>query len=105
LRRLAPWAGWICGIGGWFVAHQFGSDFVQWQCSRAAPAIMILVGIAGAVIVIAGGLISLGQWRRTKVDADARSFIAGTGTLAAGIFLIALVFQTMSTPIIPRCFG
>ena len=37
--------------------------------------------------------------------AGSRRFIAGTGELAAGLFLLAIVFQTLSSPIIPRCYG
>jgi hypothetical protein len=109
MTRVAPWAGWIGGLAGWITTHQLGSDFVQLTCSRASPGLMLLLGLVGAGVVLCGALLSLAIWRRdAQVDqpfVGARRFIAGTGVLAAGIFLLAIVFQTLSTLLIPRCFG
>lgn len=107
MRRLLPWAGWIGGIAGWMFSDQTGSDLAQLDCTRADPLTMALIGLVGAALAIGGGLLSLGVWRtpgRTDQPyAGARRFIAGTGILAAGIFLLAILFQTMSSLIIPRC--
>jgi hypothetical protein len=109
MTRFAPWAGWVGGIVGWLATHQFGSDFVQLNCSRAASPLMLLVSLLGAGIALVGAQLSLRVWRRdARIDlpfVKARRFIAGTGVLAAGLFLLAILFQMPSSLIVPRCFG
>jgi hypothetical protein len=107
MSPLAPWAGWIAGILGWIASDQLGSDLVQLDCTRADLAPMLAIGIIGAAVAILGGLVSLRAWRRPgqaqPVSVGARRLIAGTGTLAAGIFLLAILFQTTASFIIPQC--
>lgn len=108
MSRLTPWAGWIGGLLGWTLSDQAGSDLAQWDCTLAVPPGMLLIGIAGAVLALAGALISFRVWRQLAGELDqpyagARRFIAITGVLATGIFLLAIVFQTMSSFIIPQC--
>jgi hypothetical protein len=107
MNRLAPWAGWIGGLLGWMLSDQVGTSLAQADCTKADLPVMALIGAAGAAIVVVGGLIS---WRVWRSDGDperhgtsTRHFIAGTGALAAGIFLFAILFQTMSSFIIPQC--
>jgi len=107
MRGLAAWAGWIGGLGGWAVSDQVGTSLAQADCTRADLPVMVAIGVAGAAVVIAGGLISLSVWR-TAGDPDrpgegTRRFIAATSVLAAGIFLLAILFQTMSSFVIPQC--
>ncbi len=107
MRRLLHWAGWVGGIAGWIFSDQTGSDLAQLDCTRAEPLTMVLIGLVGAALAIGGGLISLTVWRTPGATdhpyAGARRFIAGTGMLAAGIFLLAILFQTVSSLIIPQC--
>jgi hypothetical protein len=110
MSRLAPFAGWAGGLLGWFLSDQLGTSLVQSHCGRADPLLMALIGIAGALVVLAGGLVSLHVWQRSATPLEtarsaARGFIAGTGLLASGIFLLAILFQTISSFVIPRCFG
>ena len=108
MKALAPWAGWILGIVGWMMTHQTGSDLAQTDCTKAHLPLMLAIGVAGASLALVGGLVSLRLWRRLAGNmeqpyAGARRFIAATGGLAAGIFLLAIVFQTLASFIIPRC--
>jgi hypothetical protein len=108
MSKLAPWAGWILGILGWVLSDQIGSDLAQTDCTLADPPLMLLIGSCGAALAILGGLVSARVWRRMRGDieqpyAGARRFVAATGTLAAGIFLLAIVFQTAASLIIPQC--
>jgi hypothetical protein len=108
MKALAPWAGWIGGILGWMFTHQTGSDLTQTDCTKADLPVMLAIAFIGAALVILGALVSLRVWRGLAGDleqpyAGARRFIAATGGLAAGIFLLAIVFQTLSSFIIPQC--
>jgi hypothetical protein len=110
MSRLAPFAGWAGGLFGWFLSDQLGSSLVQDDCGRAEPLLMGLIGLGGALIVLAGAIVSLHVWQGSNAAvATARSapraFVAATGLLASGIFLLAILFQTMSSFVIPRCFG
>ena len=108
MKALAPWAGWIGGIAGWMASDQIGSDLAQQNCARADPPVMLVIGLLGAAIALSGAAISWNAWRRRPdeeiVPARAtRRFIAITGVLAAGIFTLAILFQTISSFIIPQC--
>ena len=107
MTRLSAWAGWIGGLLGWVLSDQCGTSLAQADCTRADPPVMVAIGVAGAIIVIAGGLVSLSVWRNAgdldRPGEGTRRFIAATGVLAAGVFLLAIVFQTMSSFVIPQC--
>jgi hypothetical protein len=94
----AGWAGWIAGPLGWFIHQQVGSATNYWDCSVGRPWLVIGLGLACALIVLAGGLISLRGLRRAG-GGDGSSngrFIAIMGLMAAGVFLVAVLGQTMA---------
>jgi hypothetical protein len=107
MSRLLPWSGWIAGLLGWMLSHQLGSDLAQLDCDRAEPLAMLLIGASGAALAVAGGLLSLTIWRTPgqldQPGAGTRRFAAGTGMLGAAIFLLAILFQTISAFLIPQC--
>lgn len=109
MSALRPWAAWIGGIAGWFVAQQLGSQIAQADCTLAHPFVLLFVGGIGAALAVSGALWSWAVWRSPgNLDhpyAGSRRFIAGTGALAVVLFLIAILFQTLSPFIIPQCFG
>jgi cytochrome c-type biogenesis protein CcmH/NrfG len=109
MSALRPWAAWIGGIAGWFVAQQLGSQINQLDCQRAHGGWLLVIGAVGALLALSGAAISWPVWRAPgSLDqpyAGSRRFIAGTGELAAGLFLLAILFQTLASLIIPRCYG
>ena len=48
MSRLSPWAGWAGGLLGWVLSDQAGSDLAQWNCTNAAPPLMLVP--AGTVL-------------------------------------------------------
>ena len=109
MKALTPWAAWIGGAAGWALTHQLGSDLTQYDCRRADPGLMLVIGLLGASIILAGAAWSWPVWRaRANIAhpyAGSRRFIAGTGELAAGLFLLAIIFQTVASFIVPQCHG
>jgi hypothetical protein len=95
VRDKAGWAGWIAGPVGWFVHQQVGSATNYWDCSVGRPWLVIGLGLACAVIVLAGGAVSLRGLRMSGGGGNGR-FIAVMGLMAAGVFLVAVVGQTMA---------
>lgn len=108
VARLVPWAGWVGGFTGWALAHQIGSDLDQAHCALADPLLMVVIGLCGAALAGGGGWIALRHWRNSDHDisqtgAGATRFFALASGLAAGLFLLAIIFQTASSLIIPQC--
>jgi hypothetical protein len=107
VTRLKPWAGWVGGLFGWLISDLIGTSLAQANCAKAELPVMVAIGATGAGIAIVGGLVSWSAWRSAgeldQPGAGTRRFLAGTGILAAGIFLFAIIFQTMSSFIIPQC--
>jgi hypothetical protein len=105
VRERAGWAGWIAGPLGWFVHQQVGSATNYWNCSVGRPWLVIGLGLACALIVVAGGAVSWRGLRRAgrgDVSGNGR-FIAIMGLMVAGVFLIAVVGQTMAGIVFTGC--
>jgi len=101
VSRKAAWAGWIAGPVGWAVHQQVGSMVNYWDCTVGRPWLVIGLGLACALMVAAGGAVSwrglrsAGKTGRADGSGNGR-FIAMMGLLTAGIFLVAVIAQTMA---------
>jgi hypothetical protein len=104
-ERLLPWSGFLAVLIGWALTHQIGSNSNFDKCQGTDPLPMVLLGVAGLTILLAGGLLSHRLWRRGEAETQARRFLASVGMGLCALFAIALVFQTLSSLIIPQCFG
>jgi hypothetical protein len=104
-ERLIPWSGLIAVLLGWAVVHQIGSNSAFDKCAAAAPLPMALLGLAGLLILLAGGLLSHRVWKRGEAETATRRFLGLVGTGMCALFAVALVFQTLSSMIIPQCFA
>lgn len=100
-----PWAGAFFGPALWY-AHQQGLGvLVYFNCRAAGPVVVVL-----ASLVAIGGLAAAGWWsslvwrrRESPPEFDVRRFIAMLSVLSAGIFSLALIFQTLAGVLIPGC--
>lgn len=105
--RAAPWAGWLLGPAAWAVHHQAGSDlaFGIDHCTGGWP--QVGLGVACALVALAGAVISWaslsGPLRSSAVNV--RLFIGLVGTAGSGLFLLAILFQTFASLIVPPCFA
>ena len=98
VSRKAAWAGWIAGPVGWAAHQQVSSMVNYWDCTVGRPWLVIGLGLACALMVAAGGALS---WRGLRNSGRANGsgngrFIAIMGLLTAGIFLVAVIAQTMA---------
>jgi hypothetical protein len=92
------WAGWIAGPVGWAAHQQVSSMVNYWDCTVGRPWLVIGLGLACALMVAAGGALSwrgLRNFGRADGSGNGR-FIAMMGLLTAGIFLVAVIAQTMA---------
>ena len=103
----APWTGWWAGPIAWALHHQGGSDlaFGQTACTTGAP--QIGLGLACAVIALIGAWVSwstrAGPLRSSAFNV--RMFVCLVGAMGSGLFLIAILFQTFASLIVPPCFA
>ena len=104
-ERFLPWSGLIAVLIGWGLTHQIGSNSNFDKCAATDPFPMAMLGIAGLLILLAGGLLSRKVWKRGDGETQARRFLALVGTGMCALFAAALVFQTISSFIIPQCFA
>ena len=100
-----PWAGFLGAGTGWALAHQIGSNLDVQHCELMSPLVAVLIGFAGLSCAVGGGLYSYGVYRRGEAATGARHFLSTVSMLTATLFSVALVWQTISSLIIPRCYG
>jgi len=102
-ERLLPWSGFVLGAVAWAVSQQWGSARTNAACLQAWAWQTFLIGLVALVTVIVGGGLS---WRaRRETEAPPLRFIAGVSLASAVVFALAILFHTLSTLIIPRCFS
>lgn len=100
-----PWSGLIGAFAGWALTHQVGSNTNFDRCHSTPLLPMALLGLAGIAVIVTGGWFSWTLYRRGPGESGPRRFISGVAMGAAAIFTMALVWQTLSSFIIPPCFG
>jgi hypothetical protein len=104
-ERLLPWSGFLAVLAGWALSHQIGSNSNFDKCQTTEPLPMVLLGLAGLAVLLTGGLLSHRLWKRGEAETATRRFLALVGMGMCALFAAALVFQTLSSLIIPQCFG
>lgn len=103
---LAPWSGLFLGAAAWFAQHQAGSDLIYWDCRLGTPLLTAGLGLVCGLVTIVGGLLS---WRAHRAMHSGEGVVqnrrvAGIiGAGAAGIFLLAIFFQSLIGFIVPTC--
>ena len=101
-HRLTPWAGLFLGAAAWALHHQLGADANMWSCVQADGGFVILIGLICLVIALIGGVIS---WQASPPGEAPQyhRFARAVGMLAAGVFILAILFQTLAGALVPAC--
>jgi len=99
-----PWAGLVGAFAGWSLTHQIGSNSAFDKCHATAALPMLLLGLLGLGVIAGGGYASFSLSRREH-ESGTRRFIALVCTMMACVFGMALLWQTISSLIIPRCYA
>ena len=100
--RLSPWAGVLIPPAAWALHHQLGSDLIFYDCRLGGSALIALLGLGMAVVTAGAGLLSWVSRDRSE-RSGVRTFAAMLGALTAGLFLLALAFQTEAALLLPAC--
>jgi hypothetical protein len=105
----APWAGLAAGPFAWFLQQQVGSWANFADCSLGRSSFVLLLGVVCAIIAVFGALWS---WRATRPAGNApldmphagsHRFIGILGAFMAGLFLLAVINQTMAGLFLTGC--
>jgi hypothetical protein len=106
LREFAPWTGLFAGAAAWFAHHQTASDLIIWDCRLGGPFLTGGLGLICGLVTVIGGLIS---WRsRTPLvgashELGMPGFAGVVGAGAAAMFLLAILFQSLTGFIVGVC--
>ena len=101
LAELMPWAGLIAGMLAAGGQHQLIADGLHFDCGFADHG--VLVGVLGLLLIAVGAWLS---WRAVQAHRDpgsSRRLVAQVSLMAAGLFALMIVWQTMGTLMLPRC--
>lgn len=106
--RVAPWAGLITGPLGWALNQQVGSNMIYARCELGGTGSSLLLGLTGVAVALAGGAWSWTVWRRgppqeREADAPPR-FLASLSLMSAGLFALAILFQTLAGLFLEGCW-
>ena len=104
-QLMLPWSGLLGAVLGWGLAHQIGSNLDVEKCHAMSPLVALLIGLFGLSITTGGGFLSWRLYKRGEAGGGGRHFVSLLGVLVAALFSVALVWQTISSFIIPRCYG
>jgi hypothetical protein len=102
-ERLLPWSGFVLGAIAWAISQQWGSARTNDACLQAWAWQTFLIGLIALIVAIVGGGLS---WRvRGETGSPPLRFVASVSLASAAMFALAILFQTLSALIIPRCFS
>ena len=99
--ELRPWAGLIAGMLGAGGQHQLVSDGMHFDCRFGEND--LLVGIVALLLIALGAWISWRALRAHPAPGSARRFVAQMSLMAAALFALMVLWQTMAGFILPAC--
>jgi hypothetical protein len=102
---MLPWAGLIGAGLGWGLTHQIGSNLTFDNCTLMSPLLAVVIGLFGISLAAGGAFLSLRLHRRGEAGGGGRHFLGLLGLMVPALFAAAIVWQTISSLIIPRCYG
>jgi hypothetical protein len=99
--RAKAWAALLIPPVAWFAFEQGLSAVLHADCSRRY--VGIIWGLASLAACAIG--LRMGWSLRTQPDALVDPWLARLGIAVAGIFSLAIAFQTLAIAIVPACVG
>jgi hypothetical protein len=99
-ERLQVWLALLLPAVSWYVFQQGLGMTLRGNCSSAGAALGIPWGLASLLVCIATGVFALMAVRRRS---GSDRFVARIAVFGAGLFALAIAYQTLATAIIPPC--
>lgn len=104
--HVQPWSGAIAGAFAWAAHQQVLANVLHYECAYGNPASTTVAGVVALAIIAAGAFAS---WRaRPHAGVDAHDppparFVCDLSLLAAGLFALPVLMQTLAGWIVPSC--
>jgi hypothetical protein len=98
--HLRPWAALTLPPVAWYVFQQGLGMTLRGRCSMAGVPVGTLWGVTSLLLCGAAGWLA---WTRIAGGTGSDRFLARIALLGAGLFGLAIAFQTLATAIIPPC--
>ena len=99
--ELRPWAGLIASMLAAGGQHQLVSDGLHFDCRFGDG--NLAVGIVALLLIVVGAWISWRALRAHPEPESARRFVAQMSLMAAALFALLVLWQTMAGLILPSC--
>jgi hypothetical protein len=107
------WFGFLGSAAAWAVHAALGYPLVPLVCSTGLVILLYLLSILTAVVAAAAGVVSWRSWKAAGggsagnlIGSDTRvGFMAFTGVLASGFFVLAIIMATVPMILIDPCSG
>jgi hypothetical protein len=98
--HLRPWAALTLPAVAWFLFQQGLSMALRGRCAAAGIPLGPLWGVLSLAVC---GVAARLAWSRLGGGTASDRFLARLALLGAGLFALAIVFQTLATLIVPPC--
>jgi hypothetical protein len=103
-NRARPWIAFVLPIAAWFVFQQGIAGPLHLNCAVGRPWLGPLWGAASLLLcALAAGI----AWPQARVRGEGIGtvvfWLARIALLSAGLFALAILFQTLATLIVPSC--
>ncbi|MDB5725121.1 MAG: hypothetical protein JWQ16_1875 [Novosphingobium sp.] len=99
-QRLRIWLAFALPAAAWFAFQQGLAMTLRGNCAYAGFPLGIVWGVASLLACAAGGRIGLAGVRNLS---GSDQFVARITVFGAGLFALAIAYQTLATAIIPPC--
>lgn len=100
VAHYSPWAGLVVGATLWALYQQTVADALHFSCRGIGFTGAIVAGVITSGIIAVAGIISF----KSANDAHTRGFVGAMNAVAAMIFALAVVLQTIAAWLVPPCF-
>ncbi|MDB5703446.1 MAG: hypothetical protein JWN66_562 [Sphingomonas bacterium] len=98
--HLRPWAALTLPAVAWFVFQQGLSMTLRGRCGAAGIPLGPLWGVLSLTVCGAAARLA---WSRLSGGTASDRFLPRLALLGAGLFALAIAFQTLATLIVPPC--
>jgi hypothetical protein len=101
--RLSPWAAAIAGAFAWALHQQVLGDLLHFDCRRGGAWTGLAIGVACLLLIASGVAITVASRHANGWGGDTRRFVASVSLMAAGLFVLPVLLQTLAGFVLPGC--
>lgn len=98
--HLRPWLAFGVPPVAWFAFQQGLAMTLRGRCAAAGVPLGPILGLVGLLLCGAAARLA---WSRMRGGTSADRFLSRVALLGAGLFALAIGFQTLATMIVPPC--